>query len=114
MFNRLNTRFYAQYDMAQQATCIYILTGKADCPEMIVTNVTLETKPRDECQGNYTPPAFVLDDQEAQVLMDTLWDAGVRPAESRDHSDTVRAMKAHLEDMRTLVFERNTNEPNCT
>jgi hypothetical protein len=49
-------------------------------------------------------PTFHLTPQEAQSLMDGLWEAGVRPRDGAGSLAHVDAQKAHLEDMRRLVF----------
>jgi hypothetical protein len=50
------------------------------------------------------PSGFTLDGSEAQVLMDDLWSAGVRPTEGAGTAGSMAAVKFHLEDMRRLVF----------
>ena len=50
-------------------------------------------------------PSFNLMSTEAQVLMDTLYDCGIRPSEGNGSAGAMRATEKHLEDMRKLVFE---------
>ena len=50
------------------------------------------------------PPTFSLSLQSAQAFMDALWGTGIRPTENGS-AGQLDAMKAHLEDMRRLVFE---------
>ncbi len=45
-------------------------------------------------EGDDVKPLIRLDQENAQELMDTLWDAGLRPAGEN-----------HLADMRKMVFE---------
>jgi hypothetical protein len=45
-----------------------------------------------------------------QSLFDALWAAGFRPNGGEATTAHVGAIKAHLEDMRTLVFKRTTGE----
>jgi len=40
---------------------------------------------------------------EAQILMDSLWDSGVRPTEGKGSAGQLTAVERHLEDMRTIV-----------
>lgn len=42
---------------------------------------------------------------EAQVLMDDLWNCGIRPTEGTGSAGSLRATERHLEDMRKLVFK---------
>ena len=52
---------------------------------------------------NYPPP-IVIQMEQAQKLMDGLWNAGVRPTETRDRSEVVNAMKNHIQDLQKLAF----------
>ncbi len=56
-------------------------------------------------------PSINLEMNEAQVLMDTLYDCGVRPTEVNGSAGAMRATEKHLEDMRKLVFDRLTPQP---
>ena len=54
-------------------------------------------------------PAEAIDDvpfhltmESAQSLMDDLWNAGIRPTDTRDRSETVKAMLNHIEDLRKV------------
>lgn len=50
-------------------------------------------------------PTFTLLPEEAQALMDSMWDAGLRPTEGSGSAGAMAATQRHLEDMRTLVFK---------
>lgn len=58
-----------------------------------------------------TEPTFSIDRKEAQELFNALWVMGYRPADGTGNAGHVAALSAHLEDMRTLVFDapRNIN-----
>ncbi|MBK7822958.1 MAG: hypothetical protein IPJ61_18410 [Tessaracoccus sp.] len=43
--------------------------------------------------------------EEAQRLMDALWQAGVRPTDGTGSTGQLAATQAHLADMRKLVFD---------
>jgi hypothetical protein len=45
-----------------------------------------------------------LNDGAAQLLMDRLWECGLRPTEGSGSAGSLSATQKHLEDMRTLVF----------
>lgn len=49
-------------------------------------------------------PTFSLTPSEAQELIDRLWDCGLRPSEGSGSAGAMAAVQAHLQDMRTLVF----------
>ena len=55
-----------------------------------------------------TEPSFHLETDQAQTLMDDLWNAGIRPTEGSGSAGALRAVERHLEDMRTLVFKPTT------
>ena len=65
--------------------------------------VVMEPIPEDDAAADIRP-TFTLSEQAAQILMDELWSAGVRPSDYGAEGQ-IEAMKAHLEDMRRLVFE---------
>ena len=52
---------------------------------------------------------LMLDDHEVkaffQAFLDRAWQLGLRPAHYETESNEMKATKAHLEDMRTLVFK---------
>jgi len=51
-------------------------------------------------------PTMTLERRVAQTLLDALCGAGMRPTGQPDAAPTINAIKAHLEDMRRLVFEQ--------
>lgn len=63
----------------------------------------------------YSPDEFVvatarIDSTEAQRLMDSLWDCGVRPTSGAGSAGAMAAVQSHLQDMRTLVFKLKPQE----
>lgn len=57
-------------------------------------------------QGDYTSPFMSLYPEEAQQLMNEMYDAGLRPSQSAGSAGQLDAVKYHLEDMRKLVFSK--------
>jgi hypothetical protein len=53
--------------------------------------------------GTYAPPMLSLRPQEAQQLIDRLWQAGLRPRDGSGSSAQVEALTKHLDDMRKIV-----------
>lgn len=53
----------------------------------------------------YCESSFSLKADEAQTLMDDLWNAGLRPTEGTGSAGALAATQRHLDDMRKLVFE---------
>ena len=56
--------------------------------------------------GISMPEAFSLSETDAQALMDELWHVGLRPSEGSGSSGSLAATQKHLEDMRSLVFDK--------
>lgn len=48
---------------------------------------------------------FVISMESGQKLMDDLWNAGVRPTDSRDKSDIIQAKNEHIQDLRKIIFD---------
>lgn len=55
--------------------------------------------------GEFVSPAFVLSEEEAQNMMDSLWQAGVRPKDVGGPGE-LSALHQHLGDMRAIVANR--------
>lgn len=55
-------------------------------------------------------PSFQMANDTAQILMDDLWNAGVRPTEGSGSAGALRAVERHLEDMRRLVFKPSNEQ----
>lgn len=49
-------------------------------------------------------PSFSMETEQAQALMDDLWNAGLRPTEGTGSAGALRATQQHLEDMRKIAF----------
>jgi hypothetical protein len=52
----------------------------------------------------YSPPCATITDVEGQLLMDSLWDAGIRPTAGHGSAGERAAMEKHLNDMRRIAF----------
>lgn len=57
-------------------------------------------------EAAYIDPTFSLEYENAQFLMDELWNCGLRPSEGTGSAGALAATQKHLEDMRRLVFEK--------
>lgn len=58
----------------------------------------------DEC--SHPEPTTRLNETQAQVLMDTLWDCGVRPTEGSGSAGALSAVQKHLGDMRVIAGKK--------
>lgn len=56
-------------------------------------------------EGKMPEPMLNIRSEEAQALMDSLWDAGLRPTAGSGSAGAMDATLRHLEDMRYLVFK---------
>lgn len=68
----------------------------------VVVDLVLQDMP----EAVTCPSTCWLSMADAQVLMDDLWHAGLRPTEGSGSAGALAATERHLEDMRTLVFKR--------
>lgn len=68
--------------------------GARSCAEYITFRASDETVT--------TEPLFSLSYEAAQVLMDDLWNAGLRPTEGTGSAGALAATQLHLDDMRKL------------
>ena len=67
------------------------------------TGIEMEQCTR-ENEGLEIKPFLRLRGEEATALMDSLWEAGVRPSRDITSTGQLEAMRGHLEDMRALAF----------
>jgi hypothetical protein len=51
-------------------------------------------------------PTFSLSMQQAQTLMDDLWNCGLRPTEGTGSAGALKAVERHLDDMRKIVSKK--------
>ncbi len=54
--------------------------------------------------GHLCAPTISIKRQEAQQLMDELWNCGLRPTEGSGSAGSLAATERHLRDMQRLVF----------
>ena len=71
----------------------------------------LRVKPLDEAaleinDNVYSPPAFTLEVEDAQILMNSLWDCGLRPIGGKGSAGQLVAVQEHLKDMRIIAFNK--------
>jgi len=56
-------------------------------------------------------PTFRLQGQEAQELMDGLWNCGLRPTQGKSSAGQLNAVERHLADMRAIAFNKLEIQP---
>ncbi len=57
-------------------------------------------------EGAIWPVVTTLEEDQAQTLIDDLWQCGFRPTEGKGSAGSLAATERHLEDMRTLHFAK--------
>lgn len=72
----------------------------------VVEQLVVTDKPLGECIS----PTMTITRTEAQILMDSLWDCGIRPTEGHGSAGSLAATERHLADMRALVFKTKSGE----
>jgi hypothetical protein len=99
-----STRLYAM--LAPWSGSIeFLLTEKmSDGKRAIATNIEMTAQEND---GQIIEPSFRMSHENAQALMDELWNCGLRPSEGTGSAGALAATQKHLDDMRRLVFERS-------
>jgi hypothetical protein len=50
-------------------------------------------------------PLLVIRKDHAQVLMDDLWNAGIRPTEGSGSAGAMRMAERHIQDLRAVAFK---------
>lgn len=81
--------------------------GPSDLGQQIyyAENVTMRARlPEDE--GLEPKPAMEIKEDEAQFLMDQLYQLGIRPSDQPNMASCLAATSFHLADMRALVAEK--------
>jgi hypothetical protein len=81
--------------------CILSADGKTHVKEIILEESREVIEP---------DPSFMLSLDHAQLLMDDLWHAGLRPTEGAGSAGAMRAVERHLEDMRKIAFDQLTQK----
>lgn len=104
----MELKFYSHYNVASDCIDLFI---KDETKKSVATKIIFES---------YTPgdrmvsPVLSLEHSEAQRLMDSLWDAGIRPIAAKGSAGQLEATKYHLEDMRKLVFNDRGSSKSIT
>jgi len=91
-----NLKLYIQRDIMFDGYSVYAGDG-----DKVFTSLAISTEPMEE--GTAYGPCTILTDEQAQKLLQALWEAGLRPNNGESSLAHVEAMKYHLEDLRRLV-----------
>jgi len=56
--------------------------------------------------GSLIEPTISITIDAAQILMDDLWNSGIRPTEGTGSAGSLKATQRHLSDMREIAFNK--------
>lgn len=76
--------------------------------EFVIYNGTTAGKAIEfeECKyREQVKPTFSVPREAAQVLMDDLWNSGLRPTEGTGSAGSLRATEKHVDDLRKIAFK---------
>jgi len=54
--------------------------------------------------GQAVEPSLSIEPEAAQMLIDALWDCGLRPSEGSGSAGSLAATQKHLKDMQSIAF----------
>jgi len=109
---RWTTRIRCTMQRWGSGILVYI-EGKAETGARRYLDGNWEIQPVTEESWSREPFMPVLEDDQAQELMDELWRCGVRPSDGRRTDEAMGAIGAHLTDMRDMamrLFDRFLQE----
>ena len=66
----------------------------------VATKLDVEKMP----EGSILDPLLQIDVNQAQRLMDDLWECGIRPSEGSGSAGSLAATERHLADMKKIAF----------
>lgn len=93
----------AEYSPSRQGFALYFIDRHWQDRGLDTVAVPLTFIPMD--RRNELEPTALLTEEEAQYMMDRLWDEGLRPT-GVPSSGELGAVKNHLSDMRRIAFNK--------
>lgn len=97
------TEIRARAEPYADAIGIFIQQGKSAARQIVMETMA---------EGEFRTPLVRLGIHEAQMLIDDLWSAGLRPTAGKQSEGMVSATEAHLRDMRAIAFAKlNIGQP---
>jgi hypothetical protein len=98
---RQGLEFWVNKDIRRRAFELTVFSHASPDTVAVAKTLVFETIEPNETIAR---PSMSLTFEEAEALITELWNSGVRPS-GVGSSGELAATKAHLEDMRTLVFK---------
>jgi len=101
MFDEIfNVRLIPRVDEWSDSVGFLIEERHGDVTRIVKPGIMMEPSG----EGDVLEPTFSIKTQAARMLMDRLWDQGIRPTSHKDANPQIEAIKYHLEDMRRLAY----------
>lgn len=111
---------YLERNLACGAFDVYVMAAKTSSGIEVLRPLATPVV-QSHAVGAYVArePAFQLEDQSAQAMLDALWEAGFRPSSGQGkqvatEQGVITAMKEHLADLRRIAFANLASEPQIT
>jgi len=99
----MNGRFFAEKKVWSDCIALYFGRGTANHRYEYALPISLKVETPEE-EGLQKEPFLTVHANEAQELMDSLWQCGLRPSEGSGSAGALAATQKHLDDMRKLAF----------
>jgi len=102
-------KWWANNDLRKRALVLGAHIAERDGGVTVIDQIVLRTLSKEEVANGeawHAGEDLELTKESANDLMDALWALGVRPTHGDGNVGQLAATKAHLEDMRTLVFKK--------
>ena len=102
----MNIKAYAEREVHTGIVALHLSTRDIESRALYVARPLIFDKIE---PGTRTQPAIRLEREDAQRLMDELWQAGLRPSEGTGSAGSLAATERHLSDMRSIAFAALTH-----
>lgn len=96
-------RFFLQRNPAYRGISLYITddTAQPAGRVAVATNITFESTH----EALIPQPLTTLELNEAQELMDELWNCGIRPTDGAGSAGAMHRAEMHIADLRKIAFK---------
>ena len=98
---KLRIESHAERQVFRNSVSIY-LASRAEGKMAVARPVVFDVVEPGSAMGE---PTIELRTEDAQLLMDELWRAGLRPAEGAGSAGSLSATERHLTDMQRIAFQ---------
>ena len=101
----LEIRAFRQ-EFRSKGIAVFIDDVPASPDQKYLSAKPLEFRERELFETNDGPPTVTLKGNAAQILMDDLWDCGLRPSEGTGSAGQLAAVQNHLADFKAILFHK--------